>query len=497
MNFVKKTGQMLAVILVVATLLVAGAIFWPVRSAPLPDAFDDRLIRNVHVVDVISGKAMSPADVMIRGGRIAEIAAGLQPDPDMAVLDGGGGFLVPGLWDMHVHGFQLSPQLHLPLFVANGITGVRDMMDCPEDKDPLIACVEDKKRWTQSIAAGKMTSPRFVEVASFYFDNGEMSPAEAIARARTYKTRGIDRLKIYNGVSREAYFALAKQARNLDMPLVGHLPKAVQLAEAITHGQRSFEHAHLLVRACARQEAAWRLGQMDSFPPVEVIEKMVGSFDDQKCAALLEQMQVAQSWFVPTHVTREEDARAQDTMFLNDVRLDYLDPLSRWAYRDDLASTAARFDGRRGASALGAYFEAGLKLTGAAHAAGVPVLVGTDTAIGGFRYHDEMKLLHRAGLTPASILKAATYDAARYVGKADDFGTVSVGKVADLVLLRANPLDDIGNSRAIEAVVLGGRLYDRRRLDQLLHFTKSQANNPANWAKLVWGFLTSPTASEL
>lgn len=497
MNIVKKIGQFLVILLVVIMLLVAGAILWPVRSAPLPDRLADRLITNVRVIDVVSGTAGSPSDVMIRSGRIVKIGSGLQPSPHMAVLDGKGGFLTPGFWDMHVHGFQLSPQLHLPLFVANGVTGVRDMMDCPEATDPLIACVEDKKRWTQSAAAGEMTSPRFVEIASFYFDRGDMSPVEAISRARTYKERGIDRLKIYNRVSRETYFALAKEGRALGMPLVGHLPKAVQLPEAIANGQRSFEHAHLLVRACAQQEADWRMGRLDKALPVEVIEKMVGSFDDQKCAALLAQMKTAKSWFVPTHVTREEDARAQDERFLNDPRLDYLDPLSRWAYGDDLASTAARFDGRRGAEALGDYFEAGLRLTGAAHAAGVPILVGTDTAIGGFRYHDEMELLHRAGLTPASILKAATFDAARYAGRADDFGTVSVGKVADLVLLRANPLEDIRNSRAIDAVVLGGRLYDRRRLDQLLDYTRSQARNPANWTKLVWGFLTSPTASEL
>lgn len=193
----------------------------------------------------------------------------------------------------------------------------------------------------------------------------------------------------------------------------------------------------------------------------------------------------------------EEDARAHDSDFVNDPRLDYLDPLSRWAYGDDLASTAAQFQGARGASALGSYFEAGLKLTGTAHAAGVPVLVGTDTAIGGFRYHDEMELLHRAGLTPASVLKAATFDAARYAGQEQDFGTVAVGKVADLVLLRSNPIANISNTRTIDAVIFGGRLYDRGNLDRLLDFTKSQVQDPTNWVKLVWGFLTSPIASEL
>ncbi len=208
-------------------------------------------------------------------------------------------------------------------------------------------------------------------------------------------------------------------------------------------------------------------------------------------------MSAAGAWFVPTHGTREEDARAADESFAKDPRLDYLDPLSRWAFGDDQAATAARYPGIRGERALQGYFAKGLDLTGKAHQANVGILVGTDSIIGGFRYHDEMAHLVRAGLSPADVLRAATIDAARYAKLDSRSGSIEVGKRADLVLLASNPLENIEHSRTIKAVWLAGRLYNREGLDALLAFTKEQAGNPANWVRLLWGFARSNVSGEL
>ena len=224
---------------------------------------------------------------------------------------------------------------------------------------------------------------------------------------------------------------------------------------------------------------------------------MVREHDSDTCASAYAAMREAGAWFVPTHVTREEDSRARDARFVNDPRLAYLDPLSRWAYGDDLGATVARHPGARGDRALRAYFEQGLKLTGEAHRAGVPVLVGTDTVIGGFRYHDELAHLARAGLGPADVLRAATIEAARYAGLEAESGSIAVGKRADLILLSGDPLQDIGNTRSIRAVWLAGRLYDREGLDALLDFTRAQANNPANLVRLLWGFARSGVSADL
>lgn len=488
----KVLGGALGLLLVVAIV----AILVPPAAAPLPQAETRYLIRNVRVVDVEAGTAGPPVTVAIRDGLIERIGI-RNAGTGLAIVDGAGGFLVPGFWDMHVHGFQLSPQMHFPQFVANGVTNVRDMMDCPEESDSLIACVTDKRRWSSEVEAGTLAAPRIVETASYYFEGSDLTEEDVARRARTYAERGIDALKIYNRLSPEAYRTVSEEARRLQLRLVGHLPQGVALYDAISAGQLSFEHAHLLARHCFSHGEAWRAGGLDAVSPTELVERMVAEHDPENCQRSFTELRDAGAWLVPTHVTREEDARAMDQNFINDPRLAYLDPLSRWAYRDDLAGTVARYPGARGERALRAYFTHGLRLTGEAHRAGVRVLVGTDTAMGGFRYHDEMAHLVEAGLSPAEVLRAATIEAARYAGLERQSGSIAVGKRADLVLLSANPLESITNTRRIQAVFLAGRLYDRDDLDSLLDFSRAQAGNPANWIRLLWGFARSSVSSDL
>jgi hypothetical protein len=266
----KLGGLALALLL----LLVVAGVLWPAATAPLPDDRQDRLIINVHVIDVERGTASAPTRVLIRRGIIAGIGTALTA-PNIFVLDARGGYLLPGFWDMHVHSFQRSPQSDLPLFVANGVTGVRDMMDCPERTDPLIACVADKRRWSREADAGRMAGPRFVEVASFYFERPDTSPDEAARLAAEYKARGLDALKVYNRVPRSTYLQLAAEAKRLNMRLVGHLPTSVSLDEAVAAGQMSFEHARIFPSHCFARAAALRSGTLDRIYPVLVTEVIV------------------------------------------------------------------------------------------------------------------------------------------------------------------------------------------------------------------------------
>ncbi len=491
-----RSAAKVALGLVVAlAILVLAGVLWPSASAPLPQLERHNVLNNVRVVDVEAGTVGEPVSVTVRDGLIEAIGA---PAPSVPrAIDGRGGFLVPGLWDMHMHSFKLSPQLHLPLFLANGVTGVRDLMGCPGDEDSLIACAGQKRRWSADAAAGRLASPRFVSIASYYFEDPELTRGEVAQRARAYAAQGVDELKVYNRLPAAAYLQVAHEARRANLRLVGHLPKAVALDEALAAGQKSFEHAHVLVQHCSARAADWRNGKLDAQAPAERARLMVSTHDAAACRSAFAAMKAAGAWLVPTHVTREEDARASDNAFIKDGRLEYLDPLSRWAFRDDLSSTRSAYPGEEGRRALNAYFDHGLKLTGAAYRAGVPVLVGTDTVIGGFRYHDELALLVRGGLSPAEALRAATIDAARYVGLERKFGTIAVGKQADMVLLGGDPLKDISSTRRIEAVMFAGRIYDRAALDRLLAFTRGQADRLDNWIKLLWGFAWSSMAAEL
>ncbi len=360
----KNSGTALASLFALGFLFVIYAVLVAPAAAPFTDQEQRYLIKNVRVLDVNAGSFGSPVSVSIANGRITTIGVRLAAR-NSKVVDGGGGFLVPGFWDMHTHSFQTSPQLHFPLFVANGITNVRDMMDCPEAADSLIACVVDKRRWSAKVDAG----------------------------------------------------------------------------------QDSFEHARLLLEQCFMSATAWRTGKLDELSPTLLVERMVRDHVPELCQSQVATMREANVWFAPTHVTREDDARASDEAFLNDPRLDYLDPLSRWAYSDDQGATVARYLGNRGKRALQAYFAKGLELTGEAHRAKLNILVGTDSAIGGFRYHDEMAHLVKAGLSPADTLRAATLEAARYANLDSESGSIEIGKRADLILLTADPLVDIGNTK--------------------------------------------------
>lgn len=485
-------GGLIACLLLLATAL----LLWPRSGAPLPEARQAYVIQGSRVIDVIAGTAGPPTSVVVRDGVITEISSRVVTD-GLIRIDGRGRFLVPGFWDMHVHTFRLSPQADFPLWIANGVTSVRDMMDCPQLSDSLMACISDERSWNAEVAAGRLTAPRIVESASYYLEDPALTPAAVSSKVREYQARGIAAIKVYNRLQPAAYFRAAGEARRRKIRLVGHLPKSVSLEEATFAGQTSFEHAHLFARACFRRASEWRAGKLDHLTPTRFVEALVAEHDPRACRIAFSQVRKAGAWYVPTHVTREQDARAGDPSFSRDPSLSYLDPLSRWAYRKDLAETRAAYPNARGELALRAYFDFGLRLTRQAHEAGVNVLVGTDTAVGGVRYHDELAHFSRAGLSPAEVLRAATINAARYARLEETSGSVDVGKRADLVLLDANPLADVTNMRRIHAVLLDGRLYDSSRLNALHEFARSQATALHLWVKLLWGFARSSVISEL
>lgn len=186
--------------------------------------------------------------------------------------------------------------------------------------------------------------------------------------------------------------------------------------------------------------------------------------------------------YVPTHVTRRMEAFAGDSVFRHDPRVRFVPAWVLEAWNEDADRVVARDSSPEGRAAYRAFYEKGLEITGAAHAAGVRVLVGTDGgdsfAFPGSGMHDELAELAKAGLTPAEALRAATSSPAEFLGQAERHGTIEVGKRADLVLLDGNPLDDIGNVRRIRAVVFRGETLDRARLDDLLRQAEAAAARP-------------------
>lgn len=501
------TGLLLALMAGLVALLV-----WPLPEAPRPGVAGDVLIHNVAVVDVRNERLVPGQDVWVRAGRIAAVRpSGSAPVPDgLRRIEGTGRFLIPGLWDLHVHSLKVSPQYTHPLSIALGITGVREMWGCPGLADPFVACGEDIERWRRGVQEEGLLAPRYLQRSSYAINGEEGVPAaapayfkarnaeEARALVAHHARAGVDFLKVYTNVSPPAYAALAAEAAKRGLPFAGHLPARVSLQTAMAAGQRSVEHPRIFLFECYRDAEAFR-AQPDPMAAYTLTlrTRLIDDHDPARCATLMANMARSNTAWTPTLQVLRMSALAGDPSFREDPRQRYIPALfwsGLWQWDADRSAEHARDANGRAVSAE--LYQLALDTVRQAHAAGVQIVAGTDAGdtyvFPGFALHDELVELVRAGLSPAAALRSATLEAARFSGMARDFGTIEVGKVADLVLLDANPLEDIRHTQRIAGLYFNGQHLDRAALDQLLAFAEQQAGGLRTNLQLLWGALRSP-----
>ncbi|WP_262694614.1 amidohydrolase family protein [Kordiimonas aquimaris] len=485
----------------------ATAVLWPV-DAPVPNVrAAQMLITNVNVVDVETGNVINDQQILIKDGDIVFVGDRAAVS-DIPTFDGRGRYAVPGLFDMHAHSIKMSPMLTHPLFIASGVTAIRDINGCMGIDDPWVACADEKRAWNAAVKNAEIVGPRYDQVTSLAINGGSeipddldpslggATPEGAVARVAYDKARGIDYLKSYTQLPRDSYFALTKAAHENDMYVAGHLPIAVSGFEAVEAGQRSFEHALLFVFECYPDMSDLR-GLDDFFAhyTYETRLKMIAEHDKEKCADLMKVMADAGTAYVPTHTTRKLDAFALDPAYRNDPRLKYIPAPLRMLWLND-ADNMARKAGNGGQESYMAIYRFGLEQTGIAHRAGVTVLAGTDApdsfAFPGLGLADELEHLVEAGLSPFDALQSATIKPAAFLGLHGRAGVIKSGARADIVLLDANPLEDIKAVRSIDTVILAGHVYDREDLDGLLNGVEQVASAWYMWPKFIWQALNSP-----
>ncbi|MGH3874646.1 MAG: amidohydrolase family protein [Pseudonocardiaceae bacterium] len=427
-------------------------------------------ITNVTVIDATGAPAQPGMTVVVQADRIATLGASRDvPVPKQAtVVDGTGKFLIPGLWDMHVHPYDES---WLALSLANGVTGIRVMKGDPTHH-----------RWRQDVQEGKLLGPRMV-IASNLIDGPDpiwpgsvavSTEAEARQAVQQSQEKGADFVKVYSLLPRAAFFALADEAQQRHIVFAGHVPDAVTAAEASDAGLRSIEHLSGVTVATSTREAEIRAEiarthGAKNVPARKSLELQAArSHSPEQARSLFARFARNETWQVPTLTILRSLSRIGDISLGQDERLRYVAP--------SLAQSWQRFPrASRSPQELAdqqELFRHQLALVGAMNQAGVKLLAGTDTlnpfCFPGFSLHDELELLVEAGLTPMQALQAATRNPAEYLDDLDRAGTIAHGKRADLVLLDADPLADIRNTRRINAVIATGKLLPRERLDAVL-----------------------------
>jgi imidazolonepropionase-like amidohydrolase len=397
----------------------------------------------------------------VNGGRITTVGrtGSINLPPNTIVVDGTGKFLIPGLWDMHVHlGSYQDGVNALPRFVANGITGVRDMASPPDD---ILRLRRETEASTllgpQIVAAGPiLQGPLPFKLPPLVRTVTGADAAQAVAEL---KAKGVDFIKVGDTLTREAYFGIAAESKRVSLPFAGHLPVSVSASEAASSGQRSIEHFGSagfrgVLIACSADEAELSTYVRDALaaaraggpPPdervyrAEFMSRLVNTYDTQKATALFGLFARNDTWQVPTLV-------ALRTVW-NDQRSKLSAPDAAAGDRVWPKTLAMFADMRK---------------------AGVKILAGSDLPLanGVPPLHDELVALVAAGLSPMEALQAATRSPAEFLGRLATEGTVQVGKKANLVLLDANPIMDISNTRQVAAVVLAGRLIRGAELQNI------------------------------
>jgi hypothetical protein len=402
-------------------------------------------------------------------GKTAEVAI----PKGARVLDVAGAYLIPGLWDMHVHLFTDGRyNWAFPLLVANGITGIREMgTDLPIERIHHVrqeiasgARVGPRTAWTGRILDGAGTGyPIAAEVSQ---------PVEGRRLVRLYKQQGADFIKVHDLLSRDTYLAIVDEAKREKIPLVGHPPFSATVVEASDLGQHSIEHLKDVLVSASRDESSLRdqVRQVANQPTPNVSRTRaeilaIDSYDANKAASLFTRFVRNGTWHTPTLVNKLTLAEADRASARDSWKYVPRSLQERWLRTWPKAPAVADDHGRS------KYVRASADLTAALDRAGVQLLAGTDSPnpyVPGFARQGELELMVEGGMTPLDALRTATINPARFLKKERELGTIEKGKLADLVLLYANPLQNISNVKRIAAVVVNGRLLERTALDALL-----------------------------
>ncbi len=447
-----------------------------------PDAL--LVLSNVTVVDVRTGTLQPEQTVILDRNHIASVgpSKSAKYPRNAASVNCRGLFLIPGLWDMHVHlvfgdWFPGAREISLPLFVANGVTGVRDM---GSELDIV-------QRWRNEIEAGRLIGPRIYTPGPmldgpkprFPSSVAIATPEDAHRAVADLKRRGADFIKLQSLIPRDAVFAIAEEARKREIPFEGHVPDSVRASEMSQAGMKSFEHLIGIFEGSSPAEDDFLKGNKTE-------GRFLATYDPARAASLAELLAKNQTWQCPTLVWERGGNLIDASDFSKDERVKYVpaswknktwkrftEEITQGYGTDDLA-TRKRF------------IEKELEVVGMLHKAGVPFLAGTDTPAGvhifpGYSLHEELQRFVAAGFTPLEALQTATINPARFFGIEDQAGTVETGKFADLVLLSANPLEDIANTQKIAAVLVNGQYFRRADLDKMLGRVEAAAHrHPEN-----------------
>jgi len=429
----------------------------------------DLIITNVNIIDVKTGGTNPNMDVVID----KEIITAILPHKNNTkyqsekIIDGSDKYLIPGLWDMHTHTWWGYKDF-FPLLLANGITGIREMF----------GDTETVKKIRMETASDRIAGPIIVSAGDIIdgypptHDGCDIAktPEEGREIVKKQKAEGADFIKVYDNLDRAVYFAIATECEIQGMALAGHIPHKIRLDEALNAKHACIEHFYGILEYCTDTKGLFQIDSLRNkrynyiahYERTDFINQTYNQDKEKEVIALLSKNE---AWICPTLTVHKGFLRQYD-YFYEDGRIDYMPEyaMNGWKWTTESDSILSEEDARM-FNADQTNYDLMLSLIKPLHDSGVRFLAGSDYAnpytYPGFSLHEEMELLvEEAGLSPFSVLQTATINPAIFLKKENEMGSVEIGKLASLVLLHKNPLEDIKNTTTINAVILKGKYLE-------------------------------------
>ncbi|UOQ64359.1 amidohydrolase family protein [Hymenobacter volaticus] len=448
----------------------------------------DLVITHANVVDVETGRVLPDQTIAVSNGLIQQLSKStIAPLAAKQTLDARGKYLIPGLWDMHVH-FRGGDSLItanrnlLPLYLAHGITTVRD---AGGDLTPAVFS------WRQQIQAGQLAGPTIYTSGpkidgpkAFWAGSLEVeTPAQIEKALDSLQALKVDYVKLYEStISRDAFLNTIIAAQKRGMTTTGHMPYTATLREASERGLDASEHLYYVFKGCSAKEDSITKAVENSLSTPKplglfaVLPAIYRTYDPTTATRLYRTLVANKTAVVPTLYIQKLLAELPETDHSRDTLLAYIDPKIQATYARRLAGARAQSAATRAFNKqLGAKFTT---LVPAIQKAGVTLLAGSDSGASnsyvypGTSLLGELELMVQAGLTPTQALQAATINGARFLKADKRSGTIQKGKDADLVLLDQNPLANITNLRKINTVITRGKVYSAADLRQMMKAVK-------------------------
>lgn len=441
------------------TILFLVSYVFSFAQQPVDSRQQEIVFHQVNVIPMESEQVMENQTVVVEDGRITAISdtKDANYNEDAIVVDAKGRYLIPGLAEMHAHVppvEEFGPMEEvLLLFVTNGITTIRGMLGHPRHLE-----LRDK------IQAGEIPGPRFYTTGPSFNGQSVKTAAEAAAMVRQQKEAGYDYLKLHPGLTKETFESIARTAKEVNIPFVGHVSFDVGIWRAIDAGYSSIDHLDGFIEGLVPGIDTVSEGQTGLFG-MFIADKA----DTTKIPRLMQGLKESNTWVVPTQALAERwfsPVSAESLQQAPEMKYMPAETMYDWVRSKKSLQANPKYD----TAAINYFIELRRKLILACHRQGVGLLLGCDAPqvfnVPGFSTHQELQYLVNAGLSPYEALRTGTVNVAAYLNQSDDTGTIHTGAVSDLILLNGNPLEDISQTQNIEGVMIGNLWLSKEYIEQ-------------------------------